>query len=84
MALDQLEQGAFEFLFTAKNYIHLLQIGGKRETVELRPRGQGTANIPGVNGAADGAMDQMKGIGNGIKHHPGAAENAGTLADGAG
>ncbi|VTR67912.1 hypothetical protein DESC_660040 [Desulfosarcina cetonica] len=51
--------------------------------MQFRPGRKGPANVPGVRRAANGAVDEMKRVSDGIEHHPGAAKHAGTLADGA-
>ena len=48
--------------------------------MELRAAGLSAADVPCVGCAADRAMDDVQGVGNGIKHDSGAAEHAGTLA----
>src|SRR5208337_3380184 len=51
------------------------------QPMQLRTGRTSAANVPGVRSASDGAVDNVKRIGNGIEHDPRAAENAGTLAD---
>jgi hypothetical protein len=79
--LDQAGQRLVEFPLPAKDDFLLLQIGGKTQAMQLRPRRERPANIPGVGGAANRAMDQVQGIRNRIKHHPRAAKHTGALAD---
>ena len=78
--VDQLDQGRMELFLAAEDHVYFLEIGGKRQPVQLRARRQGAADIPGVDRTADGAVDQVQGVGNGVEHHPGAAEHAGPLA----
>jgi len=81
MPVDQLDQGRVELLLAAEYHVHLLQVGGKGEPVQFGAGGEGAANIPGIDCAADGAMHQMQGVGDGVEHHPRTTENAGPLAD---
>jgi len=48
--------------------------------MELGTRGKGPADVPGVGGASDRAVDEMEGVGYGVEDHPGTAEHAGPLA----
>ncbi len=80
MPVDEFGQGPVELVFAAEDHVHLLEVGGKAQPVEFRPRGQGPPDVPGVGGAADGAVHQVQGVGDGVEHHPGAAEDAGPLA----
>ena len=84
MPVDEFGQSPVELLLAAEDHVLFLEVGGKAQPVELRPRGQCAADVPGVGGAADGPVHQVQGVGDGIEHHPGAAEDAGPLADGAG
>ena len=80
MPVDEFDQGPVELCFAAEDHVHFLEVGGEAQAVEFRPRGQGPPDVPGVGGAADGAVHQVQGIGDGVEHHPGAAEDAGPLA----
>jgi hypothetical protein len=84
VAVDELVEGGFELLLAAEDDVRFLQVGGERQAVQLRTAGQRAPDIPGVDRAADGAVDQMQGVGDGIEHHARAAEDAGALADGPG
>ena len=53
-------------VYTAKDDVFFLQIGGKTVAKKFGPAGEAAANIPGVAGAADGPVNDMKGIGNGV------------------
>ncbi len=78
--VDEFDQGLVELLFPAEDHVHFLKVGGKAQAVQLRPRRQRPPDVPGVGGAADGAVHQVQGVGDGVEHHPGAAEDAGPLA----
>ena len=78
--VDEFSQGPVELGLAAEDHIHFLEVGGKTQTVEGRPRRQGAPDVPGIGGAADGAVHQVQGVGDGVEHHPGAAEDAGPLA----
>ena len=52
----------------------------RSSAVQFRARGERSADVPGVGRAADGAVDQVQGVGDGIEHHPRSAEDAGPLA----
>ena len=80
MPVDEFGQGLVELALAAEDHVHFLEVGGKAQAVEFRPRRQGAPDVPGVGGAADGAVHQVQGIGDGVEHHPGAAEDAGPLA----
>ena len=81
---NQFEQSGFEFLLAAEDHVHFLEVGAKTIAMQLRAAGERAANVPGVSGAADGAVDDMQRVGDRIQHHARAAEDAGALADGAG
>ena len=78
--VDEFVQGPVELGLAAEDHVHFLEVGGKAQAVEFRPRGQGAPDVPGIGGAADGAVHQVQGVGDGVEHHPGAAEDAGPLA----
>jgi len=80
MPVDEFDQGVVELFLAAEDDVGLLHVRGKAQAVQFRPGRKRTPDIPGVDRAADGAMHQMQGVGNGIKHHPRAAEHAGPLA----
>ncbi len=81
MPVDQFDQGLIQLGFAAEDDVHLLQIGGKGQAVQFGTGRQGAADIPGIDGAADGAVHQVHGIGDRVEHDPGTAEHAGPLAD---
>jgi hypothetical protein len=81
---DEFAQGGLELGLAAEDDVHLLQVRGEAQAVQLRARGDGAADVPGVGGAADGAVHEVQGVGYGVEHHPRAAEHAGALADRAG
>ena len=81
MTLDQFAQGSSQFFFAAEDDVLFLQVGGETEAVQLGPRRQRAADVPGIDGAADGTVHQMDRIGDGVEHHPRTAEDAGPLAD---
>ena len=84
VAADEFFQGGVELLFAAEDHVDFLEIGGEAQAVQFRPRGESAADVPGIGGTANGAMDQVQSIGYGVEHHPRAAEHAGPLAHGAG
>ena len=61
-----LVNSAGELFRAAKDDVFFLQVGGKTVAEQFRAAGEAAANIPGVTGAADGAVNDMKGIGNGV------------------
>ena len=61
-----LVNGAGELFRTAKDDVLFLQVSGKTVAEQFRPAGEAAANVPGIAGAADGAVNDMKGIGNGV------------------
>ena len=52
--------------------------------MQLRPRRERAADVPGVGRTADGPVDEVQGIGDGVEHHARAAEDARPLAHAAG
>jgi hypothetical protein len=81
MQVNQFIEGFSQFFFATKDDVNFLEVGGKRKTVQLRAGGECPPDIPGVDGAADGAMYQMEGVGDGIEYNTGSTKNAGSLAD---
>lgn len=80
MPVDEFHQRLIKLILCPEDHIHFLEVGAEAQAVQLRARRQGAPDVPGVGGAADGAVHQVQGIGDGIEHHPGAAEDAGPLA----
>ena len=84
VVVDQLAQGLVELGLAAEDDVLLAEVGGEAQAVELRSRRERAADVPGVGRAADRAVDQVDGVGDGVEDHPRAAEDAGALADRAG
>ena len=80
----QLDQAIVQFFFSTLYDIHFAQVGGETEPMQLRPGRQSAANVPCIGRTADGAVDQVQGVGDGVEYHSRAAEYAGPLADGSG
>ncbi|OPX77580.1 MAG: hypothetical protein A4E43_01209 [Methanosaeta sp. PtaB.Bin005] len=80
--LRQITNGSCQLLLAAINDIQLRHVCGKAVLIEVRTGGGTPSDIPGIAGTADGAVHQMKGIGEGIEHYPGSGINACPLADG--
>jgi len=81
---DKFEQGGLELFFAAEDDILFLQISGETEAMQLGARGKGAPDVPGINGAANGTVHEVQGVGDGIEHHPRAAEHTGPLGNGPG
>ena len=79
--VDQFDQRPVELLLAAVDHVAFLQIGGEAQPVQFRSRRERAADVPRVGRAADGAVDQVYGVGDGIKDHARSAEHAGPLAD---
>ncbi len=82
--LHDLVDAGGEFLLAAEDHVPLFHVGREAVPVHLGAARQAPPDVPRVGGAADGAVDEVDRIRDRVQDHPGPAEDAGPLADGAG
>src|ERR1039457_5596032 len=60
--------------------VHLAQVRGKAQAVELRSGRESATNVPGISGAAQRSVNQVQRVRDWVQHHARPAENARALA----
>ena len=81
IAIDQLDQRLVQLGLAAVDHVLFAQVRREAHAVQFGAGRQRAADVPGVSGTADRAVDQVQRIGHGVQHHARAAEHAGPLAD---
>ena len=69
--MGQLFNGCCQLLLAAEDHIQLLHVRGEAHLVKRRSGGRAASDVPGVAGAAYGAVHQMKSVREWIEDNPG-------------